>query len=728
MTENTARPRSPSKSMLPALAKRSNTSSRMDISPPRRPPPGRRLMKHATSSKSQITKLPMDPSDASQKSLRTAKSRNGNVSTTNLAIDLSQKNQLSLQESTKRLDSRWQIGDYVSAKCHDSQEYFAGHIQGISDSGDVYNVLFDDLTLDKCVPLANIQGLVDSEAMKQELNYCLTDHLDDQSDISIVDAVSKRSEGGTNKQLEASNVRRVDCMIYDDLLDTRITTANLAFATPANPAHDTRSATQKQLQRIQAALQKMNKPPILHKGSSSKFRYDPSTPTNQAFTAQQDVVVCTPSACFFGVVQSVEESTCTVQGHDGKVHSNVAISDVQPCWPHQELLDQCRELAKSIDVLYPGAKVLHCVQDKLVPCTIRRRRNATCFDLKIDGSVEAKTKILVDAVVALPQRVQDRVRITNQFDIEAAGKWFHVHERVIVHDLDVGVSNHGIITAINNNKTVVVDYDNGEVDSAVPPAYLRKADSSIKDAGAFMAAFNLDHAFDMGETTYNVDDWVIASHPLSNLYEKGRICRVYSNGLADVQFADSTISKQVAVHKLRRVEPTRVAKPPSFNVNDYVLAYAPRFSKYCTGRVQAVVAGAYRVVFDYGEIVNMIPHDYITTLEDTAVLSPKKRITRVWKSSNGYEDDQKIPCNGDVSTHKAVCGSPLASQKKPVAVGELVMAQYSGSAKYFGAIVVQVRSQDSVDVAFISSEAGAAIPLDKVLRANRGARPDNRLD
>ncbi|CAK4115286.1 unnamed protein product [Aphanomyces euteiches] len=441
----------------------------------------------------------------------------------------------------------------------------------------------------------------------------------------------------------------------------------------------------------------MNKPPLLRKGSSSKFRYDPSTPANQAFTAQQDVIVC----------------------HDGKIHSNVAISDIQPCWPHQELLDQCRELAKSIDVLYPGAKVLHSVHDKLVPCTIRRRRNVTCFDLKIDGSIEAKTKILVDALVALPQRVQDRVRITDQFDIEAAGKWFHVHEKVIVHDLDVGVSNHGIITAINNNKTVVVDYDNGEVDSAVPPAYLRKADASIKDAGAFMAAFNLDHAFDMGETSYNVDDWVIASHPLSNLYEKGRICRVFSNGLVDVQFADSTISKQVAVHKLRRVEPTRVAKPPSFSVNDYVLAYAPRFSKYCTGRVQAVVAGAYRVVFDYGEIVDRIPHDYITTLEDTAVLSPKKRITRIWKSSNGYEDDQKIPCNGDVSTHKAVCGSPLAGQKKPVAVGELVMAQYSGSAKYFGAIVVQVRSQEAVDVAFISSEAGTAIPLDKIFTIDK---------
>ncbi|KAF0702225.1 hypothetical protein AaE_016052, partial [Aphanomyces astaci] len=80
----------------------------------------------------------------------------------------------------------------------------------------------------------------------------------------------------------------------------------------------------------------------------------------------------------------------------------------------------------------------------------------------------------------------------------------------------------------------------------------------------------------------------------------------------------TVLSPTASFQNLQHAILPKIKKPPTFAPLDHILAYNPRFSKYCTGQIQAVgPGGSYRVVFDYGETYDAVPHEYITPIHDT---------------------------------------------------------------------------------------------------------------
>ncbi|KAF0696905.1 Aste57867_12373 [Aphanomyces stellatus] len=668
----------------------------------------------------------------------------------------------------------WQVGDYVRAKCHNSNELFAGHIQFVHD--DVFTILFDDLTVDRNVPSANIHSMIDADATALGITFVpMEDHKDDESEASvlpesrvsvndldneIMERIKKALPSLANLQPTTDTtttsssslvVQRLATVLYDDLTTDEthatpvvpsITLTQVAvFANFAAQNEDTRTKTHQQLQRMQATMVQMIKAamPAVRK-TSGRLGFLSGNAAQQTVGAPQlpppthpmeapatlaaghNVLVHQPRGCFFGMIQVVDVSGSTltvVEVATNKTHVGIPVASLQWVAPIDELRHQFQELSKQHDVLYPGSKVLNHQQDLLVPATVRRRRTATCFDIKIDNSLIALTQIHLDQLIAVPRQPKSRVRLSKQSSIESGGLHYHVHERVIVHDLEDGSSNHGYVLGMNSNKTVVVEFDNGQVDSSVPHVFLRKADSSSRDASAYLEALNIDQAFGVGDCEYNVDDWVMANHPLSNLLERGRIAQLHGNDHCDVQFSDSVISKHVSLRKIQQTTVPKVVKPSIFALHDYVMAFNPRFKRYCTGQVTAVVGHTYRVVFDCGETYDAIPHDFVTTITDTSVLSPKKRITSVWKSCNGIDEEDSNLCHGNPTMHKMVC-QPQAAKRLTFEAGEAVMAQFAGSAKYFMAVVLQsVPQANAVDVSFASSESGLGIASERVFSIDK---------
>ncbi|ETV93257.1 hypothetical protein, variant [Aphanomyces invadans] len=611
-----------------------------------------------------------------------------------------------VENREQRAIMAWRLGDYVLAKCHSSDEYFAGHILDIDDGDDgktdchhdststlgaaprgrSVSILFDDLTLDKHVPLENIQTILGQD-FDMELQFVpMEDHKDDDSEGSVVpdaaQVAASQNEIGIDAHVLAHikmalpspnskpslhqdkanpapyTLHRSVAVVYDDQAIHRggLSTAEIAVysKTSSGQSEALRDAADQTLRRMHATYMKMKQigtrqssnndldgppPPgaSTRRGSSSKqmalLPPNADHPTTDAIPRKHVLVHALP-LCYFGSIQPhpkghpAPNDAVVVQDLDQKLHDKVAPAKCQPCDPTADLFEQYVELAKVHDLVYPGAKVLSWVRDQLVPCTIRRRRCATAFDVKVDGEHDALTSIPLEHLVAVPRSQSNAITATNDVEIDVAGQTFCVHERIIVHDLELGVSNHGYIVGINSNRTVFVEYDNGEVDSSVPSVFLRKADSSSREAGAFLMSLDIHQTFGMGATEegFNIDDWVTATHPMSNLLEKGRVCNVHNaHNTCDIQFADGVILKQASFHTLQHAAVPATKKPPAFLPLDHVLAYSPRFAKYCTGQIQAVAAAtnAYRVVYDYGETYDGVPYDYIAPITDTTGTSDR---------------------------------------------------------------------------------------------------------
>ncbi|RHY14086.1 hypothetical protein DYB32_010872, partial [Aphanomyces invadans] len=292
-----------------------------------------------------------------------------------------------VENREQRAIMAWRLGDYVLAKCHSSDEYFAGHILDIDDGDDgktdchhdststlgaaprgrSVSILFDDLTLDKHVPLENIQTILGQD-FDMELQFVPMEG-------------SFASEPG--------GLSTAEIAVYSK--------------TSSGQSEALRDAADQTLRRMHATYMKMKQ--IGTRQSSNNDLDGPPPP---------DL--------------------------DQKLHDKVAPAKCQPCDPTADLFEQYVELAKVHDLVYPGAKVLS----------------------------------------------------------------------IIVHDLELGVSNHGYIVGINSNRTVFVEYDNGEVDSSVPSVFLRKgatrrladivttiatADSSSREAGAFLMSLDIHQTF-----------------------------------------------------------------------------------------------------------------------------------------------------------------------------------------------------------------------------------------
>ncbi|KAF0703078.1 Aste57867_7692 [Aphanomyces stellatus] len=644
---------------------------------------------------------------------------------------------------TLDMASQWHRGDYVLAKYRHSDDYFAGHIQHIH--GHVFEIVFDDGSVDANVPAANIQTRLDPESLL-DVVYIPLDDLDENDhelaldavstplmlDLAVLEKIKQAMPSVAHKiKFRPEMLHRTAAVLYtaDDDYPPMFELSMFSYFT--RQTAQVRHMREQQIQRLSTALSQVC-----------------LTSTDTTTTSVGDVVlVHTQPKCFFGNVQAIvqdehEPSFAVLDIASNTVHPNVPATLLQTIDPRGDLSSQLHELLKLHDTLNPGAKVLVPFDAHLSVCTIRRRHTATRFDVQCDKSSNVLRHVKLDQLIAAPRPPNRKVTVVNQKSLVCGGTLFRQHERVAVQD-EWAVTS-GYITGINSNELVVIEYDNGQIDTCVPLKHLRKGiidwdgnvdeftpqptpiarhaqimDQNINYSEYSPMTIGIDPPGNAEETMD--DDWVVLEHPISKAIERAKIATLHGNEFCDVEFLDGVVLTQVSLHNLERAGSLKFMKPSIFNTHDHVLAFNPRFKKYCTGQVAAVVERTYRIVFDYGETYEGVPHAMVTTLLDRSVLSPTKRITHNWVSANGFAADSVL-CRGDIALHKAMClpNIDTAAARATLTEGEAVLAQYCSSGKYFPAIVLRTHaSAATVDVAFASSEIGTTISSNETFTIDR---------
>ncbi|KDO26692.1 hypothetical protein SPRG_20492 [Saprolegnia parasitica CBS 223.65] len=428
--------------------------------------------------------------------------------------------------------------------------------------------------------------------------------------------------------------------------------------------------------------------------------------------------------CYYGKVAALLPNgladVLSLDGRSGR--QQVPLDAIQVLTTAADLKRQHEALSRLVDLYYPGARVLVMVRrGQLTHATIRRRSAEYEYDIKIDRTSETMARVRAQQLipiqglsVPLPQLQKKTLQIKHGSVI------FRIHEFVYVLDMDnmTKIYMAGVISGINSNRTVVIDYENGDMDGSVSVQLLEKYDTR-KDRGRIRPP-------NCGPVGYINDDIVMALHPVTKAVAKAKITCVHASS-CDICFLDGVIVLHMPRSRLNQSCLTVASIPPPiaprsyaghFKANQHVLVFSHRFQRYCTAQVQAVHANAtpvtYMVAFDYGEVIDKVPFDVITHICNTHVLTPTKRITHNWNSVNGYMTDILYPCKNSASIHDAVCVPNLTTNvKPPCAVGDLVMARYRGAFKYFQAVVLHI-DEATVRVLYASSEVDDTVPYDHI--------------
>ncbi|OQR84472.1 hypothetical protein ACHHYP_13335 [Achlya hypogyna] len=435
-------------------------------------------------------------------------------------------------------------------------------------------------------------------------------------------------------------------------------------------------------------------------------------------------VLVLSNPCYFGKVSKLlPNGQAEVSGLDGiELQRQAPLDAIQVLTIAADLKRQHQSLSRQVDLFFPGARVLVIARrGQLAHATIRRRCPDWEYDIKLDRTSETISHVRAQQLIAIqgppvPLPVVQRKAL----EIKCGSQLFRIHEFVYVLDMDnlSKIYMAGVISSINSNHTVVIDYENGDMDGSVPLHLLEKYDTR-KDRGRIRPP-------NCGPVGYINDDVVLAMHPVTKSIAKAKITCVHASS-CDICFLDGVVVLHMPRSRLNQggllitVTPAPVAPPTYselFAAHQYVLVFSHRFQRYCTGQVQAVYAkstpATYKITFDYGETIDKVPADVITHITNTSVLTPTKRITHNWNSVNGYMTEVLHPCKNNTSIHDVVCvPSILNHAKPPCFVGDLVMAQYRGTSKYFQAIVQSV-GDTTASVLFASSETDDSVPHEHI--------------
>ncbi|OQR89538.1 hypothetical protein THRCLA_22674, partial [Thraustotheca clavata] len=437
------------------------------------------------------------------------------------------------------------------------------------------------------------------------------------------------------------------------------------------------------------------------------------------------ILVTTPP-CYFGQLDSInaEENTCG----NPPVRSTVGVNEISLIHVAQEIVGQYQELTKKVDFFYTGARTLmveSTTGSQLQAAVIIRRILPTECQVQLEKQKDKVLTVPIQHLVALPTEKEDAPQSVLEplLKVVIGTLEFTIHEQVTVQGVEMGTSAHGVIAQICSLQSVVIEFENGEVDTGVPTSFLRKY-VRHQDPSHYFGSMNLGSAFgfESSSEAFQIDDWVITNHPLSQLPEKCRVIGVTGHRY-DVYFADGAVSKHVHIRKLRSANTGSIPeKPRCFSMNDYVLALNPRFRRFCTGQITFVHPGDpiyYTVVFDCGETLTHLPHTYVHLLQNTQVLTPRRRVTHNWKSVHGLdavnESIRTYPCHGDLMLHKMLC---TATSKREAAIckGDPVLARYCDSHKYFLGVITSVTTEgyQTASVQFASMQELDQISTKKV--------------
>ncbi|OQR84474.1 hypothetical protein ACHHYP_13336 [Achlya hypogyna] len=638
--------------------------------------------------------------------------------------------------------SKWQAGDYVFAKVSPT-ETLAGHIQKVI-APYVYMIVFDDATVvDEVLESdidANRRPVEDSDTDYEagrstpqlaSVNYPSPEVADEENDQTLLDTVMQgpnleilrpQSDCGPQPAL-SSRVSFTSSLLYPSGDES----SSLEMPMAEILVFDLAKKQQERLRKVHERLQEVKE--------RLRVLYKPLVTASNALV-RGAIVMVTTAPCFFGRLESInaESNTCqicTIAATDHEVCIDVGLHEIRVVNAAHELVSQHQELSKQVDCFYPGARVLMMQGDTnhLQAAVVVRRLSPTHCELYHEKSKVAVLNAHIHQLVAVSSEKDSahEVQLQPLLKVIVGSLEFTIHEQVTVQDVEAGSAAHGVITEICSLQSVVVEFESGEVSTGVPTSSLRKY-SRNRDPTQYFGSINLSSTFGLDSNdAQEVDQWVVANHPMSNLPERCRIVAVNGH-YYDLQFADgATIAhihrKQVKSNTVSSVS----SKPEAFELHAYVLATSPRFQRYCTGqiaRVEATNPVSYTVVFDYGETLTGVPHEHVQRLENTKVLTPRKRITHIWRSVNGLDAVEdtttSYACHGDLMLHKMLCGAKK-KDVAPVQVGDAVLATFHNSHKYFLGVVreVSLEGDGTADIQFASTLDVPNVPLRKVLPINQ---------
>ncbi|KDO26691.1 hypothetical protein SPRG_22208 [Saprolegnia parasitica CBS 223.65] len=641
--------------------------------------------------------------------------------------------------------SRWQPGDRVFAKIT-ATEFSPGHIQKIV-APRVYMVVFDDATIvdeiyetdiDTDRRPGEMMGDDAEDGTPQPIDAPADESTESEMVLAAAVVTGPTAEHLSQRQpfLNATKPRELSSQVsctssqlypsgdYSSSLEMPM--AEILVLDMAKKQEERLRLVHDRLEEVKARLRSLS----------------PSLLLKRQTLVKGAVVRVTSSPCFFGKLESIcaEANTCEISSlvpPASDVRTTVGLHEIEVMHVAKELVAQHQELSKQVDCFFPGARVLFMQGEDgqhLQAGVIIRRRSPTECQLLLEKSKTSVDNVHIHQLIAVTSN-QDHIPhapLEPLLKVVVGAVEFTIHEQVTIQDLEAGTSMLGVITEISSLQSVIIEFDTGEVAAGVPTFCLRKYTNRHDTSRAFRAS-GLSAAFglDRGPEARALDEWVIAKHPQSNLPERCRVVGVHAHSY-DVQFADSVVASRMDTSLVLSTSVTAIpTKPHVFALHDHVLAMSPRLRRCCSGQVAAVTvakpAATYTIVFDYGETYTGVPHDAVHVLENTLVLTPRKRLTNLWRSVNGLdaieETTPSFACHGDLMLHKMLC-SAKKRETNPVHVGDAILATFHESHKYFLGVVRALHNDTedpTVDVQFASTLDVPNVPLRKVFSIGHSA-------
>ncbi|KDO26686.1 hypothetical protein SPRG_22207 [Saprolegnia parasitica CBS 223.65] len=405
---------------------------------------------------------------------------------------------------------------------------------------------------------------------------------------------------------------------------------------------------------------------------------------------------------YFGRCDGDANDVCSVRDMCGVLHENISLSALHMIDTGRELSAQRQELESVLDVYYAGARVLMMEANSAPQHSVLLRRTTAIEGdvLPYTANAIALTDVRLQKLLPLPPWHDDDVG-DQKYCVQTDTAEFSIHERVLVVDATLP----GIVVKIASSAVVWVEFDDGDIDTVVPVANLRKFEQAGETTSSPQPT-TLRHRNDV-----SIGDQVIVRNPT---HKNDAVAQVVATAkeTCDVRFPNGSFATHVP---LDHVRPVGIEKPIAFATLDHVLAWNPRFERYCSGQVSEASHPTYTVVFDCGETVTGVPYAVMTTLDDASVL-PRNggTITTNWESVQGWEalDHAIYECHGNLALHKMLC-EPKA-QHCSLEPGTKVFARYPLTAKYFLAVVHSVEN-GFVVVDFASMQRSPSLPLSHLL-------------
>ncbi|EQC30982.1 hypothetical protein SDRG_11455 [Saprolegnia diclina VS20] len=396
-------------------------------------------------------------------------------------------------------------------------------------------------------------------------------------------------------------------------------------------------------------------------------------------------------------------NTCSVRDLRGVLHEHINLSALQMIDTGHELNAQRQELGSVLDVYYAGARVLMMDANHAPQLSVVLRRTTAIEGdvLPYADNATVLSNVRLQKLLPLPPWYDDDVVDDQKWSIQTEMTEFSIHERVRVVDAKLP----GVIVKIASKTVVWVEFDDGDIDTVVPVANLMKYEPAPPGEQSALRS-TPSH-----RNVVSVGDQVIVRNPATKNDVVAQVVAI-AEETCDVRFPDGTLTTHVP---LDHVRPVGIEKPAAFEKLDHVLAWNPRFERYCSGQVSDASHPSYTIVFDCGETVTSVPYAVITSLDDASVL-PRNggTITTNWESVQGWEalDDAIHECHGNLALHRMLCESK--AKHCSLVPGTKVYARYPLTAKYFLAVVHSVEN-GSVVVDFASMQRSPSLPLSHLL-------------